>query len=277
MRRCIVALLLLGSPACASAPRAVAPTLAYAVPAVNPATYSVADTTTVAVRGGRGRSLDTSLGLAARAVIGMHTDSAGMLASIRLEAVDGTFQAGGAVASQVDSSSVSSGSALLRMGPTGPDSTRYLPNLATALSRFIGGESFYYHFFARLPGGTAAPGTVWTDTLALTDAGGGVESRTETIISASFLGDTIINGRTLRVIASRFTSSVVLSGIVDGMEVSQRLVGTGEATTLWDDAASLMFSREETITSTGTMDLPAAGLRAVPVEARTRRVVRLQQ
>jgi len=254
-----------------------APTLAYAVPAVNPATYSVADTTIVAVRGGRGRSLDTRLGLAARAVVGMHTDSAGMLASIRLESVDGTFQAGGAVASHVDSSSVPSGSALLRMSPSGPDSTRYLPQLANALSRFIGGESFYYHFFVRLPGVATVPGTVWTDTVSLTDAGGGVESRTETIVSASFVGDTAIDGRTLRVITSRFTSSVVLTGIVDGMEVSQQLVGTGEATTLWDDAASLMFLREETVTSTGTMDLPAAGLRAVPVEARTRRVVRLQQ
>lgn len=275
MRRCIVAFLLLGTGACASAPRVTAPTLAYTIPAVNPAIYSVADTTLVAVRGGRGRSLDTTIGLTARAALGMHQDSAGMLSSVRLESVNGTFTVGAAVTSRVDSSGVPSGSALLRMSARGVDSTMHVPALSSELSRFIGGETFFRQFFVRLPGGAAAPGTAWTDTLHLSDDIGGVQSRTETIVSASLVRDTTVAGRTLRVIVSRFTTSVDVSGIVDGMQVTQRLVGSGEATTLWDDAAQLLFSREETATSTGTMDLPAAGLRNVPVEARTRRMVRL--
>lgn len=275
MRRCIVALLFLAIAACASAPRVTVPTLAYAVPAVNPASYTVADTTSVLVRGGRGQSLNTTIALLARATVGMHVDSTGMLASIRLESVDGTFQAGDSVAFRVDSSAVPSGAALLRMSRSGADSTMHLPSVGRALTRFIGGESFYYQFFPRLPGGTVAAGTVWTDTLRLSDEGAGVQSRTETIVSSSLTGDTAIDGRVLRVIVSRFTTSVDVNGIVDGMQVSQRLVGSGEATTLWDESASLLFSREETVTSTGTMDLPGANLRSVPVEARTRRVVRL--
>ena len=77
-------------------------------------------------------------------------------------------------------------------------------------------------------------------------------------------------------VVSRFTTRVEVSGIVDGLQVDQRLVGSGEATTLWDESASLMYSREETVTATGTIDLPGAGLRSAPVESRTRRVVRLQ-
>ncbi|NLG61524.1 MAG: hypothetical protein GX539_04715 [Candidatus Cloacimonetes bacterium] len=276
MRRCIVALSFLAVTACASAPRATVPTLAYAVPAVNPASYVVADTTTVVVRGGRGRTLSTTIGMLARAAVGMHVDSVGMLASIRLESVDGTFLAGDSATSRVDSTSVPSGAALLRMSRRGADSTMSVPALDRALSRFISGESFYHQLFPRLPGGAVTPGMAWTDTLRLNDEGAGVQSRIESIVSSSLVADSVVDGRTLRVVVSRFTTRVEVSGIVDGLQVDQRLVGSGEATTLWDESASRMYSREETVTATGTSDLPGAGLRSAPVESRTRRVVRIQ-
>ncbi len=275
MRRCIAALLIAGTGACASAPRATAPTLAYAMPPVNPALYELTDTTRVRVEADRGRNLDTTIGLTARAHVGTHVDSAGLLASVRLATVRGTIAVGDQVTLQADSASLPTGAALLRLGGRGIDSTMHVPGMPRSLARIIGGESFFHHFFVRLPGGPTVPGTEWTDTVSLTDEGAGVTSRTRTVVVSTLRGDTTIDARVLRVIDSRITTTIEVDGIVDGMQVSQRLIGAGTAVSLWDEPASMLVAREETLTANGTMDLPVAGLRGAPVASTTRRVLRL--
>lgn len=279
MKVCIVAMIALGLLACASAPPApeiTAPTLAYVIPPVNPATYLIADTTRVAVEAQDGRNLNTTAAVRARAAVGMHLDSIGMLASVRLVSVSGAFEAAGTVTTRVDSADVPSGATLLRMSARGVDSTMHAPHMSRELLRVTGGGSFFHHFFTRLPGGPAEPGYVWTDTVTLHDDAAGIQSRTRTIMTSSLQGDTVIDGRTVRVIASRLATLIELQGVVDGMQVRQQLTGTGTARTLWDDEQGLLLLREETSTTKGTLDLPALEMRGVPVQANTRRLLRLQ-
>lgn len=275
MRRCIAALLIAGTGACASAPRTTVPTLAYGMPPVNPALYELADTTVVRVEADRGRNLDTTIGITVRAEVGTHVDSAGMLSSVRLRSVRGTFVVGDQVTLRADSASLPTGAALLRMSARGADSTMHVPGMPRSLARIIGGESFFHHFFVRVPGGPVAPGTEWTDTVSLTDEGGGVQSRTRTVVVSALRGDTTIDARVLHVIHSRISTTIEVDGIVDGMQVSQRLVGAGEAVSLWDETRSMLVAREETLTVNGTMDLSGADLRGVPVQSTTKRVLRL--
>lgn len=278
MKICTVAMIALGLLACASAPPApetTAPTLAYVIPPVNPATYLITDTTRVAVEGSDGRNLNTTAALRARAALGMHTDSIGMLASVRLLSVSGAFDAAGTVTTRVDSADVPAGAALLRMSGRGVDSAMHAPHMSRELLRVTGGASFFQHFFTRLPDAPVEPGYVWTDTVTHQDDAAGVQSRSRTIMTSSLQGDTVVEGRTVRVIASRLATTIELQGVVDGMQVRQQLTGTGTARTLWDDEQGLLVRREETSMASGTLDLPALDMRGVPVQASTRRLLRL--
>lgn len=279
MRTCIVAIIAFGLIACASAPPpppVTAPTLAYVLPPVNPARYALADTSRIAIEAPGGRDLNTMIALQATADLGMHVDSAGMLASVRLQSVSGSFEAGGQVTLQVDSADTPSGAALVRMSGRGPDSTMHTPGMSSALTR-VAGAAIFRNFFVRLPGRAIEPGIVWTDTLTFEDDGYGVRSTTRIVVSSSFQGDTTVGGRLLRVIASRLATVIEVQGVVDGMEVRQNLVGSGRATTLWDDARGLLVAREERSTASGTMDMPVLGTGAVPVQAHSHRVLTLLQ
>lgn len=278
MRICIVAIIACGLIACASAPAptSTAPTLAYVLPPVNPARYALADTSRIAIEAPGGRNLNSLVALQAIADLGMHVDSVGMLASVRLQSVNGRVEAGGQVTLQVDSSDTPSGAALVRMTGRGPDSTMHSPGMSSALTR-AGGASIFRSFFVRLPGGTIEPGAVWTDTMTFEDDGYGVRSTTRVIASSTVQGDTMVDGRLLRVIASSIATAVELQGVVDGMEVRQSLVGSGQATTLWDDTRGLLVAREEHSTASGTMEMPVLGTGAVPVQVQSHRVLTLLQ
>ncbi len=277
MRACIVALVAVGLAACASTPAQPtnAPTLAYALPPVNPARYAIADTTRVALATPDGRNLNTTIALAGQADLSVHVDSVGLLSSVRLQAVTGLFQVGNQVSLQVDSTDLPTGAALFRLSDRGVDSTMHTPGMSMELIRVAGGGSFFQHFFVRLPGGATETGATWTDTLTLNDDGAGVRSRTRVVVTSTFVGDTTIDAMVLRVIGSRLSINVDVQGVVDGVQVSQRLIGTGDATTLWDDARDLLVAREETGVASGTMDMPTIGMSSVPVQARYRRVIRL--
>lgn len=277
MRSCFVAILALVIGACAAAPppAPAAPTLAYALPGVNPASYLVADTTRILVRAPGDRTIETVIAVRSRATIGVHVDSAGMLASVRLDSLTGDFAVAGEASVVLDSADVPVDAVLLRLSPAGADSVIVVPGFSAALTRVVGGASFMQHLFVPLPGGPTAFGAVWTDTLTMTEEDAGVRSTTRAIVVSSLAGDTLVDGRTLRVIASNISMAIDVSGVVDGLEVTQRLTGEGNARTLWDDERALLVWREEHGTARGTMDLPALGASAVPVEATIHRTVRL--
>lgn len=282
MRRCIAAFAataLTGAAlaACASAPPAPppAPTLAYALPVVNPASYVFTDTTAI-VTEAPGRTVDTRIEVQARADVGVHVDSLGLLASVRIRDVDGQVEAAGKVSAAADSGAVPADVALLRLAPQGVDSLAHAPYLPPALARVVGGEYFFHGFFVRLPGAAIEPGVAWTDTLTLADEAAGLASRTRSIVSSVLQGDTVVDGRTLRVIASRIALSISVQGVTDGARVEQELTGTADAVTFWDDERNLLVWREERGIAEGAMTLPDLGLTGLPVRATVHRTLRLQ-
>jgi hypothetical protein len=277
MRSCFVAILALGSAACAGAPVAapVAPTLAYALPAVNPATYLITDTTRILVTAPGERSVETTIALRGRVLLGVHVDSVGLLASVRFDSVSGAFTVGAERSMTLDSADLPVDAVMLRLAADGADSLLVTPVFSAALSRISGGPSFVRHLFVSLPGRAVVPGTVWTDTLTLTEEDEGVRSTTRAIVTSVLQGDTAIDGHTVHVIASSIAMSIEVSGVVDDLEVVQHLTGTSTAQTLWDDVRSLLVQREEHGTASGTMDLPALGVTGVPVRASIHRTIGL--
>lgn len=277
MRSCFVAILALSAAACASTPvvAPAAPTLAYALPAVNPARYLVADTTRILVDAPGERTVETMIALRTQALLGVHVDSAGLLASVRLDSLSGAFVVGQEASMVLDSADAPQDALLLRLAAGGADTLIAAPVFTRELTRIIGGPSFANHLFVPLPGAAVPVGTAWTDTLTLTEEDAGVRSTTTAIISSVLQGDTVIDGHTLQVIASSIATAIDVSGVVDNLDVSQELTGTSTALTLWDDTRSLLFRREETGSAAGTMDLPGLGVSGVPVRASMRRTVEL--
>ncbi|HEX6308691.1 MAG TPA: hypothetical protein VFZ69_10915 [Longimicrobiales bacterium] len=284
MKRCIAAfvapaLAVCTLAACASTPAAAppaAPTLAYVLPPVNPADYVFTDTTAI-VTEAPGRVVDTRIEVATRVTVGFHVDSAGMLASVRIAEVAGQVQSDGKQLAGADSAAVPADVALLRLTAAGVDTLTHAPYMRPGLARILGGDSFFHGFFVRLPGMQIEPGVAWTDTLALTDEAGGLTSTTRSIVSSSLQGDTTIDGRIVRVIASRIALTISVRGVVDGSRVEQELTGTADATTFWDDERGLLVWREERGTASGTMTLPELGLTGLPVRATAHRTLSLVQ
>ena len=252
-----------------------APTLAYALPGVNPASYLIADTTRILVRAPGDRTIETTIAVRGHAIIGVHVDSMGMLASVRLDSLTGAFAVAGQASVVLDSTDVPVDAVLLRLSPGGADSVIAVPGFSAALNRVLGGASFVQHLFVPLPGGPTAVGAVWTDTLTLTEEDAGVRSTTRAIVVSSLAGDTLVDGRTLRAIASNIAMAIDVTGVVDELEITQRLTGEATARTFWDDERALLVWREEHGAARGTMDLPALGAAAVPVEATIHRTLRL--
>lgn len=277
MKSCYVAILALSAAGCASAPAPApaAPTLAYALPAVNPARYLVADTTRILVDAPGERTVETMIALRTHVLLGVHVDSAGMLASVRLDTLSGAFVVDAQPTMMLDSADAPVDAVLLRLMPGGADTLIAAPVFTAELTRIIGGPSFANHLFVPLPGGAVTVGTTWSDTVTVTEEDAGIRSTTSAVISSVLQGDTVIDGHTLQVIASSIATTIDVSGVVDNLDVSQRLTGTSTALTLWDDTRSVLFRREETGTATGTMDLPGIGVSGVPVRASLRRTVEL--
>jgi len=264
--------------ACAGGPATGSPAagdgaLAWRMPAVNPVTYAVADTSTINMNMS-GMNIDVNVRAAATVEIAFAEQNDGLVATVSYITLSGEFTNSMGPSMTVDES-MKPGPAVIAVGPRGALTVLQKPEMAETVAEILGDVSGYQRLFVRLPGRNATTGTVWVDTVETTDAGG-MTSTTRQIITSRLTGDTTVNGRRLQVIRSDIAATVRISGSNAGVEVLQNLTGTSNATTLWDAQRRVMVERIESGTMTGSMDLPGMGVTGVPVTAQSRQMVRLQ-
>ena len=95
------------------------------------------------------------------------------------------------------------------------------------------------------------------------------------MIVSTFRGDTTVAGRTLWLIESNKSTSVLVEGNMQGMNMRNELSGTVNETTLWDPARRLVVSTRSTGSMTGTVSMPDAGMNDIPLTVTNTRHIQL--
>lgn len=250
--------------------------LSYAAEEPLQAAYQFSDTTRFSIEAGpMGTMLVTSAqqGTAEMAIAGQ--ESGGVSATVGVPVYSGRFENPNQGTLRVDAGDIR-GQWVVRLDPRGRVEVADSPALTAAARQIAGSESLVRPLFVHLPGGVTPIGTVWVDTVSVTESGGGTVSRARSIIRSTLVGDTTVAGRRLAVIRTESGTDLEVEGTSGGVEILQRMRGTILGTILWDPGRSLLVERIEAGELEGTLELPGMGFAAMPVTADVRRSVSLR-
>jgi hypothetical protein len=198
--------------------------LAYGVAPASPLIYETADTMTIDMD-----IAGTPVQVSARADATMEAafTRAGdaLQAEIRYTAMSGSFANSMGPSIPISNADIPD-VATLRVERNGEVSGVELPEASEAFRQIFGAESSYRRLFVRLPARVVQPGEMWTDTISTTEDVGGMTSEITQIVTSTLTGDTLVDGRRLRVITSDITGTTRIAGMNQGMEIRQLLNGS---------------------------------------------------
>jgi hypothetical protein len=264
-----------GTPAPAPEPPAPdAPAFAYRMPATDPLVYQQVDSGGFTMQMQGVGNIDVSIAANVTAELDFAPQGEALQVTVSVTDLSGSFINSMAPAIGVDNQHRPA-PATLRIEPTGDVTIVERPVFSEQLAQVITPDGLYRSFFIRLPGGEARRGDAWTDTIRISEAEGGMQVNTTSIVRSVWARDTTVGGRTLAVITASLENVLSVSGNSQGVEVVQNLRGTSSAVSLWDPQAAVLVERRETGQATGTTDLPGMGLNGIPVTARNVQLIRL--
>ena len=272
MNRKLWVALLLVLPGCASAPPAQPPApkpaLAYAIPTPATATYTFSDSSTFTITAAAIGNIEVGIKSTGTAGLTFAPKATDFEVTIQLTKFNGSMvnsqMGGGPSATEADVQ----GPAVLTLTPRGVATLTTKPKLNQNAQQLGVSEGFFRRFFVRLPGTPVRTGASWTDVIASTDSTGTTVASVLDTVTSTLVGDTLVNGRTLARITSVTRRTLSITGTNQGVEIAQKLNGTANATTLWDNERHLVVDRVEYTTLTGTFDLPQMGMNGLPVNAK---------
>lgn len=151
-----------------------------------------------------------------------------------------------------------------------------LPEMKGMAEELASPVSIVHEFFPRLPGGAAAPGDMWTDTVQYEAKTGQGDVSSNTVVTYTLQGDTIVDGTTLLLVTYEGLADVVGTGLQEGMEVVQAVSGDVTGMFLWDPARGLYMGGESEQDLTGTVEVPAAGMPPMPMSVKGSGSVKIQ-
>jgi len=151
-----------------------------------------------------------------------------------------------------------------------------LPELRGSAEQLANPAGLVHSFFPRLPGGTAAPGETWTDTIKFDLQTSTADASTQSILTYTLVGDTVVDGADLLYVTYEGEMEAVTQADNQGMEMIQSFSGDVTGMFLWDPARGLMVFSESDEDLEGTTEIPAAGMAPIPMTVRGTGWVRLQ-
>jgi hypothetical protein len=110
-----------------------------------------------------------------------------------------------------------------------------------------------------LPGREVALKESWTDTVTHADSIEGVAFTVHMIVRGTYEGDTVVEGRTLNVLAFRNEMKMTSNGVVQGMAMQQITSTSSTERALWDSSQHLLISNHASAEMKMDMSLPGMG------------------
>jgi hypothetical protein len=270
-------LLVLAACAPAAGPGSASPGaggLTHTVPATNPITYNIADTTAISMNmAGQSMQIDAASVVTLDLTFGSPAGNA-VPVTVTFKTLQGRFSdpMGGSTAL---SGADLPGPANLIVSTTGTVTLDQVPQMTTAAMQVLGSESAFKRMFQPLPGRIVAPGTTWMDTVRTVDENAGIRATTMSVVRSTLIGDTLVEGRRLHVIRSEAEMTTNVAGNTQGFEITQNLTGESTSVTLWDPSLGAVRERSEVAHLTGTMAMPGMNMSGIPVDYVNRQFMRL--
>jgi hypothetical protein len=169
------------------------------------------------------------------------------------------------------------GPAVMSVTARGVVSLTTRPDITPAFRSVAGSDNIFRRFFVRLPARSVRPGFEWTDTLTSQENNEGLTTRVQNVVRSTYARDTVLANRTFNVITSQVDRTLDVSGTAQGIQIVQKLKGSGQIETLWDPERKAVFARIENAQLTGTFDLPAMSMTNMPITQSARSVLRIRQ
>jgi hypothetical protein len=275
-RLAVFSLLVFGLAAC-SGPGAVSPTggLMYQVPGTPSLVYQTEGHQDISIDAGAMGSM--SMRATSDATLGVTfspaPDGVQVTASFQKVSASMTQPMGGSVSA---SESDIVGDLVFTMDERGRGTAVTVPEVRGMAEQLVSPASFVHEFFPRLPGRVVAPGESWTDTIQYDMETSQGNMSSNSILTYTLVGDTVVDGATLLHISYEGQADVVGSALQEGMEVIQAASGGVNGMFLWDPARGIMVAGESSQDMDGTVEVPAAGMPPMPMSVTGSGTVRLQ-
>jgi hypothetical protein len=277
MKRAILSILVLFALAACAGPGEMSPGggLMYRVPDSPTLTYMAVSSQDISIDAGAMGSMTMAANSEATLDMAFSSGPAGVQ-------VTTTFREVAASMSQPMGGSLSAtesdieGDLVFNLDGTGKGTVVSLPEVKGSAEQLVSPETFAYEFFPRLPGHAVDPGATWTDTIQYDVQTSQGDVSSNSVLTYTLVGDTVVDGKSLLHITYEGDADVVGSGLTEGMEVIQTFSGDVTGMFLWDPARGVMVAGESSQDMDGTVEVPAAGMPAMPMTITGSGTVQLQ-
>lgn len=271
-----VSLILFGLAAC-SGPGGVSPSggLMYRVPEPANAVYFTQSNSTVSIDAGAMGSFSMQGKSEATISMSFGQSQGGVQVTADIQKLSASLSQpmGG---SQSVSEADLEGDLVFDLNRTGVGTVVSLPQMRGEAESLANPVNLVYGFFPRLPGRVVNPGDMWTDTIQYEVETSQGNQSNSTVVTYTLRGDTTVAGKRLLQIAYDGHADVQGSATQQGMEVYQSLSGGITGMVLWDAERGVMVSDEASQDLTGTVEVPAAGVPAMPMSMKATSSTRLR-
>lgn len=142
-----------------------------------------------------------------------------------------------------------------------------VPEASGAAAQFARLHSMAHGIFPRLPNRTVVAGASWTDTLTWSAEESGADITSTTIYHYTATGDTVVDGRSLLVMAVESETEVHTEATQQGMEVTMALSSSERGVALWDLERAMLYASDMDRTMTGTFEVGGMGMPPMTMEA----------
>ena len=259
------AILFFGIAAC-SGPGGVNPSggLMYSVPETPSVVYIAESNQDIAIDAGAMGSMNMAANSEAELAMAFTSGTNGVQVTTTFQKVSASMSQpmGGA---QTATESDIDGQLVFTMDKTGKGTLVSAPEVKGAAEQLISPATFVYEFFPRLAGGAANPGDMWTDTIQYEITMSQGELSSQSILTYTLVGDTVVDGKTLLHVSYEGAAEAVGTGMTEGMEVIQSFSGDVVGMFLGDPARSRLVSGDSRQDLDGTVEVPGAGMPARPL------------
>jgi hypothetical protein len=219
--------------------------------------------------------MDVGFGLTATSQVTFASAPDGLDATVTISSLSGHMQNPQSGTTTVDNTLIPRDPGRLTIKQTGEITSAKLPELGRSLREVTTASALYRGLLVRLPAQPVRPGGSWVDTVEIADQLGSLSTRQRHEMSWTYIGDTVVAGRKLASLQARVATTTTVAGDAGGMQIEQRLTGTGTQSVLWDAARGAMIERRMESSSIGTMTVVGAGMGDIPLTQRILSTARL--
>jgi hypothetical protein len=234
---------------------AAPPALAFGLPDPVAVTYVTGDTSTLDIDAG-GQNMQATIASSSTLAAAFSRAADGVQVSLELKDLSATMS--NPMATQSADESGITGALVVNLDRRGVATVVSEPQLTDAASQYYQPLGIAHGFFPRLSGRAAAVGESWTDTIRYEGKQGPGSVSAQSVVTYTVAGDTVVDGRSLVKITTQGTADSSASGVITGMDFTQKLSAAVTGWVLWDQGRRLMVESFSSSDGRGSMEVSAA-------------------